>query len=82
MQVTIKDSLIKKMLSQHIVDCLEKRNPKLVNEIMADANFQDKLARELSKYFNEEQDIIGDLILEVPIPQLTKAVRSKYATAE
>ena len=82
MQIIIKDSLIKQMLSQHIEDCLDKRNPKLVKEIMEDAKFQNRLARELSKYFNEEADVIGDLICEVPIPQLAKAVRSQNATAE
>ena len=82
MQITIKDSLIKQMLSEHIVDCLDKRNPKLVNEIMADPKFQNQMARELSKYFNEEADVIADLIYEVHIPQLSAAVRGKFATAE
>lgn len=82
MQVTIKDSLIKKMLSLYVEDVLEIRNPKLVNEIMADPKFQNQMARELSKYFNEEADVIADLIYEVHIPQLSAAVRGKFATAE
>ena len=75
MQITIKDTLIKRMLALEVEDCLSKHNSKLVNEIFADPKFQKRLAKELSAYFNEQGDVVGDLIQEIDIPQLTKAIR-------
>ena len=80
MQITIKDSLIKKMLAQHIEACMLERNPKLVQTIMADPKFQSRLARELSKSISQDTDFIEDMIYSVRIPQLSEAVRGKYST--
>ena len=78
MQITIKDTMIKRMLALEVEDCLSKRNSKLVNEIFADPKFQKRLAKELSAYFNEQADVVSDMIAEIEIPQLGKAVRESF----
>ena len=78
MQITIKDTIIKRMLAMEVEDCLSKRNSKLVKEIWEDPVFQKRLARELSAFFNEQADVIGDMIAEVRIPQLSKAIRESF----
>ena len=80
MQITIKDSLIKRILSDEVYAILEKRNPKLVNEIFADPKFQRRLAKEISSFVNEYDAYeISEMIQDIEIPQLTKIAREKWA---
>ena len=77
MQITIKDTMIKRMLALEVKDCLGQPNSKLVKEIWEDPKFQKRLAKELSAYFNEEGHV-SDIIPEVRIPQLSKAIRESF----
>lgn len=78
MEIIIKDALIKKVLAQHVTDCLDKPNPTMVREIFADSKFQKSLQKGLSLFLSQSDDIIADLIQEVDIPQLNKALKDKF----
>lgn len=68
MQITIKDSLIKRVLADHLEDQLGKRQPKMVKQIMADTKVMKRLAKALEAYFNEEADVISDKLEDIEIP--------------
>jgi hypothetical protein len=81
MQITIKDSLIKSCLAEHVEVNLEKPNAKLTKEIFADPKFQKRLTKALEDYFNEEVDVISDAITDIKIPVLDKAIKDRFFTA-
>jgi hypothetical protein len=70
MQITIKDSLIKSALADHVENVTGKPNAKLTKEIFADPKFQKRLTKALSDYFNEEVDVFSDKIADIKITQL------------
>jgi hypothetical protein len=78
MQITIKDSLIKSCLAEHVEINLDKPNAKMTKEIFADPKFQKKLAKALGDYFNEEVDVILDKIADIKIPVLDKAIKDRF----
>jgi len=79
MQVTIKDSLIKSILADYVENQLDRRSASLVKELMEDARVQASIAKELSRYFNEEADVIMDVLGDVKMPALDRAIKEQDA---
>jgi hypothetical protein len=78
MQITIKDSLIKSCLAEHVEINLGKPNAKMTKAIFEDPDFQKRLAKALGNYFNEEVDVFLDTIADIKIPVLDKAIKDRF----
>lgn len=67
MQITINDSLIKQLFTQHIEDNMDNPDPEIIDFVFANPAIQHKLAVALSKRFEQEADVILDTIQELDI---------------
>lgn len=67
MQITITDSLIKQLFTQHIEDNMDNPDPAIIDFVFANASIQRKLAVALSKRFEQEADVILDTIRDLDV---------------
>jgi len=90
MNIVLKDSLVKLVLSEYIEDQLDEVTDKdlkaaglptrkqLVEQVLADVKFQKALAKELAKVVNDG-DRIFDALQDIAMPALD-AVNSKLVS--
>jgi hypothetical protein len=78
MQITIKDAVIKQIIADTVEQCLDRKDAKLVKEILADEKVMAQLAKKLGTHFSEYYaDLIFDLVGDIRIPALGRAIKAQ-----
>lgn len=67
MQITISDALIKQMLVQHVENVSTNTDPSVIDAVFFSPVFQNNLSLALSKRFEQEADVILDILQELEI---------------
>ena len=77
MQITIKESVIEQVIADAVEQCLDRRDPKLVKEILADEKVMARLAKKLGDNFSDNYaDLMFDLVGDIRIPALDRAIKA------
>ena len=77
MQITIKDAVIKQAIADTVERCLDRKDAKLVKEIMSDEKVMAKLAKALGAFINEQADVVYDMLEDIRIPALDREVKAQ-----